>query len=171
MEEAREVIVVLTLDGLLASDELFHFDLKNGEDEASWNIIPTIGKTPGKRYGHTLCYIKPYIVIFGGNTGTQPSNDVWIITLENSPFQWSKLELSDDSCPTPRLYHASGLCTKGTAQGMMIIFGGRDKDEGPLNDTWGLRRHRNGKWDWVPAPYKNETLPKSRYNVKIMINS
>jgi protein phosphatase len=152
---------------------LFHFDLKNGEEESTWNVIPTTGKTPGRRYGHTMCYLKPYIVVFGGNTGSQPSNDVWIITLESSPFQWSKLEIIDDSNPgpAPRLYHAAGLCTRGTAQGMMIVYGGRDNSENPLGDTWGLRRHRNGKWDWVAAPYKTDTPPKSRYNVIYYLSS
>ena len=160
-------VLSINIGGLLAGDELYHFDLKNGEEEATWNIIPLSGKTPGRRYGHTLCYLKPYVVIFGGNTGSQPANDVWIITLENSPFQWIKLDLSEEGAPTPspRLYHAAGLCTKGTAQGMMIVYGGRDSSENPLNDTWGLRRHRNGKWDWVQAPYKTDSPPKSRYNV------
>lgn len=40
---------------------------------------------------------------------------------------------------------------------MMIIFGGRDGKGNSLNDSWGLRRHRDGSWDWVEAPYKNNT--------------
>lgn len=147
--------------------------MKNGEDEAIWNTIPITGKSPGMRYGHTMCYMKPYIVVFGGNTGNHPTNDVWIISLEKSPFQWSKLEFSDQNrpsnspppMPTARLYHASGVCTKGNAQGMMIIFGGRDQSENALNDTWGLRRHRSGNWDWIVAPYKGDIVPKNRYNV------
>jgi len=35
---------------------------------------------------------------------------------------------------------------------MIVIFGGRATDNNPLNDSWGLRRHRNGSWDWVRAP-------------------
>ena len=113
-----------------------------------------------------MCYMKPYIVVFGGNTVSQPTNEVWIIPLEKSPFSWAKLELPEDTLPSPRLYHASGICTKGNAQGMMIVFGGRDQSENALNDTWGLRRHRDGRWDWVVAPYKGEITPKNRYNVK-----
>lgn len=131
-------------------------------------MIPTVGTTPGKRYGHTMCFLKPYIIVFGGNTGTQPSNDVWMITLDTTQFSWTKLELPTDSSPSPRLYHACGLCTKGNAQGMMIIFGGRDNSENALNDTWGLRRHRNGTWSWAPAPYKTDVLPKQRYNVNLL---
>lgn len=47
---------------------------------------------------------------------------------------------------------------------MMVIFGGRTSDSSALNDTWGLRRHRDGRWDWVPAPYKtNSEIPTYRY--------
>jgi hypothetical protein len=37
---------------------------------------------------------------------------------------------------------------------MMVTFGGRTADQSALKDTWGLRRHRDGRWDWVKAPYK-----------------
>lgn len=37
---------------------------------------------------------------------------------------------------------------------MMVTFGGRTSDQSALKDTWGLRRHRDGRWDWVKAPYK-----------------
>jgi protein phosphatase len=46
---------------------------------------------------------------------------------------------------------------------MIVIFGGRSADQQALNDTWGLRRHRNGTWDWVKAPYKDKYIPTSRY--------
>ena len=36
--------------------------------------------------------------------------------------------------------------------------------EDSLYDTWGLRRHRDGRWDWVKAPYKNSSEgPIPRY--------
>lgn len=37
---------------------------------------------------------------------------------------------------------------------MIVIYGGRGNDQVATNDSWGLRRHRNGTWDWVKAPYK-----------------
>ncbi len=43
---------------------------------------------------------------------------------------------------------------------MMVTFGGRKKEGQVLNDMWGLRRHRNGTWDWTKAPYKG--TPKDR---------
>ena len=33
-----------------------------------------------------------------------------------------------------------------------------------MKDTWGLRRHRDGRWDWVQAPYKvGSEEPLARY--------
>ena len=111
-----------------------------------------------------MCYMKPYIIVFGGNTGSTPANDVWTITLDKSLYSWAKLDLQEGTGPSARLYHASDICLKGNAQGMMIVFGGRDASENALNDAWGLRRHRNGSWSWLLAPYKVGE-PKSRYNV------
>lgn len=150
--------------GGLTSDELYLLDLKNGEDKAQWITISVIGTTPGRRYGHSLVFCKPFILVFGGNTGTDTVNDVWSLNLEKSPFSWSKLDTSVGEAPPVRVYHATSLCTSGSANGMMIVFGGRTSDQSALNDTWGLRRHRDGRWDWVKAPYKNpEKAPLARY--------
>ncbi|OMJ68803.1 hypothetical protein SteCoe_33644 [Stentor coeruleus] len=140
--------------GSLASDDLYLLDLRKGDDEGSWMIVPVVGSTPGRRYGHSLIFIKPHLLAFGGNTGNESVNDVWSLNVEKSPFSWNKLEIQGDS-PKPRVYHSACLCTTGSAMGMMVIFGGRTNDQSALNDTWGLRRHRDGRWDWVRAPYKN----------------
>jgi hypothetical protein len=68
--------------------------------------------------------------------------------------------------PPVRVYHSASLCSTGSANGMMVIFGGRTGDQSALNDTWGLRRHRDGRWDWVRAPYRAQgELPTHRYQV------
>ena len=47
---------------------------------------------------------------------------------------------------------------------MIVVFGGRGQEQMALNDAWGLRKHRDGKWDWVVAPYKTTTtVPQGRY--------
>ena len=47
---------------------------------------------------------------------------------------------------------------------MMVVYGGRketkkdqnnserDSNVSALNDIWGLRKHRDGSWDWVTPP-------------------
>jgi hypothetical protein len=77
--------------GSLASDDLFLLDMRNGEDEATWMIVPVVGSTPGRRYGHTIVFAKPHLLVFGGNTGSEPVNDVWCLSVEKAPFSWTKL--------------------------------------------------------------------------------
>lgn len=149
--------------GSLASDDLFLLDMRNGEEEATWMIVPVVGSTPGRRYGHTIVFAKPHLLVFGGNTGSEPVNDVWCLSVEKAPFSWTKLNCGTN-VPPVRVYHSAALCSTGSATGMMVIFGGRTSDSSALNDTWGLRRHRDGRWDWVPAPYKtNSEIPTYRY--------
>lgn len=148
--------------GSLASDDLYLLDMRNGEAQAQWMIVPVVGSTPGRRYGHTIIFSKPYLLVFGGNTGQEPVNDVWCLSVERAPFSWNKLDCGKDQ-PPPRVYHSSALCLTGSATGMMVSFGGRTSDQSSLADTWGLRRHRDGRWDWVKAPYKAETSPTPRY--------
>ena len=149
--------------GSLASDDLFLLDMRNGEEEATWMIVPVVGSTPGRRYGHTIVFAKPHLLVFGGNTGSEPVNDVWCLSVEKAPFSWTKLNCGNN-VPPVRVYHSASLCVTGSATGMMVIFGGRTSDSSALNDTWGLRRHRDGRWDWVPAPYKSGSeAPTYRY--------
>ncbi len=100
-----------------------------------------------------MVFARPHLLVFGGNTGNETVNDVWCLDLEHKPLSWARLDLAGPS-PMPRVYHSAALCSSGTAAGMMVVFGGRGNDQAPLSDTWGLRRHRNGKWDWVLAPEK-----------------
>ena len=58
---------------------------------------------------------------------------------------------------------------------MMVVFGGRKesrKDHNgsqrelnttALNDVWGLRKHRDGSWDWVTPPKSSNYNPIPRY--------
>eukprot|EP00357_Protocruzia_adherens_P011297 CAMPEP_0115014480 /NCGR_PEP_ID=MMETSP0216-20121206/26107_1 /TAXON_ID=223996 /ORGANISM="Protocruzia adherens, Strain Boccale" /LENGTH=783 /DNA_ID=CAMNT_0002384235 /DNA_START=200 /DNA_END=2551 /DNA_ORIENTATION=- len=153
--------------GSLASDDLFLLDLRSGEEAAQWMIVPVIGTTPGRRYGHSIVFAKPHLLVFGGNTGNEPVADVWSLNVEKAPFSWMKLQCKGEG-PKPRVYHASCLCTGGAANGMMVTFGGRTNDQSALDDTWGLRKHRNGSWDWVKAPYKNSAdkpIPRYQHSV------
>jgi len=70
-----ELLVVLLGGGSLASDDLFLLDLRQGYQNAQWISVPVLGKTPGRRYGHSIAFSPPYLVIFGGNVGSEPTND------------------------------------------------------------------------------------------------
>jgi len=46
----------------LASDDLYLLDMRNGEEMAQWMIVPVVGSTPGRRYGHTIIFSKPHLM-------------------------------------------------------------------------------------------------------------
>ena len=133
---------------------MFLLDLKGGDNNAEWLMVQIEkGPTPGKRYGHSLVYYKPFFILFGGNLNNEVANDVWIFNSEQQPLHWTKLDIKGE-LPQPRIYHSAVVCTYGGANGMMVVFGGRRKNGQNLNDMWGLRKHRNGVWDWMKAPYR-----------------
>ena len=114
--------------GSLASDDLYLLDLRNGDQAAQWMIVPVIGHTPGRRYGHSIVFSKPYLLVFGGNTGSEPVNDVWCLNVDKAPFSWVHLEVAGTELPSVRAYHSAALCSTGSATGMMVTFGGRTTD-------------------------------------------
>ena len=153
----------------LAEDELWVFELrKDNEDFGFWKKIVTNGKTPGKRYGHTLNFLNPIFILFGGSFNNQLLNDVWIIDIKNVNPNWYKLDIKNNIMPSPRLYQTCGFCEKGEAKGMLLLFGGRDSNENPLNDIWGLTRHRDGTWTWNKAPINDNNLIIARYNHSVV---
>ena len=154
----------MTVDGELASDDLYILDLSAGDGKEKWLVVPVQGPTPGKRYGHTITYTTPYLVVFGGHAGHEPANDTWILSTEKEVLRWEKLN-GLKAQPEARLYHSAAACGCGAATGMVVVFGGRGKDQNPLDDSWGLRRHRDGAWEWLKAPYKGKEVPKARYQV------
>jgi len=109
-----------------------------------------------------MSYCKPYLILFGGNLGSTITNDAWIINVEDGILEWKKL-VALGELPLSRMYHASSVCKYGKAAGMIIVHGGRGESGGALNDTWGLRKHRNGTWDWVKAPYFSGYTPIKRF--------
>lgn len=152
----------------LAEDELWELDLsKKVNNYYTWKYIKTYGTSPGKRYGHSLSYMYPYLVLLGGNLNVQLSNDLWIIDIHSLQPTWEKIDFEGSIAPSPRLYHTCGFCDAGISKGMMILFGGRDGTDNPLNDIWGLRRHRSGKWEWVMAPVDHREKIRPRYNHSI----
>ena len=67
---------------MLAPDDLFILDLTNGENNSRWIKMKTNGDSPGKRYGHSMIYYRPFLIIFGGNLGNRLTNEVYITQVE-----------------------------------------------------------------------------------------
>lgn len=138
--------------------------MSKGESKAAWIPIKTEEPTPGQRYGHTITYVRPYIIVFGGFNGKMLLNDVWIMSIEEMPFRWHKLAMKS-GLPPPRVYHSAALCTSGQNTGTVMLFGGRGKDQGELSDSWGLVRNSNTIFEWIKLPYKGSETPTARFQV------
>ena len=50
------------------------------------------------------------------------------MNVEKSPFSWVKIENFKGEYPGVRVYHSASLCTQGSANGMVVIFGGRSNE-------------------------------------------
>ena len=155
-----------TKNGGLAEDEIWLLYLNEGaEGEGEWKRYQvTNGQSPGPRYGHSLNFIKPFFVLFGGNFNPSLSNDVWIVNINEQIGEWKKIIFQNDVGPCPRLYHTSQICNHGKYLGKLIIFGGRDSNENPLNDIWMLELNKEGSWNWTRAFVKNSDELFPRYN-------
>eukprot|EP00438_Fugacium_kawagutii_P026459 Skav202770 [mRNA] locus=scaffold326:277001:285192:+ [translate_table: standard] len=115
------------------SDELYLLDIRN-EEHTQWMSVPVMGTTPGRRYGHTMIFNKPLLIVFGGNNGQQAECDIWILDVERSPFQWQEVTVIGKRGPAPRIYHSAEVCRDGPAAGMMVVFGGRTAENKSLKD-------------------------------------
>ena len=144
-------------------------NIKAGEERAVWSVRSNQTVTPGRRYGHVMAYMRPWLVVFGGNTGNEPVNDVWVLDIVTMG-QWTSVPTGQD-IPKPRVYHSAAVCRakNGSANGMLVVFGGRASDQSALDDTWGLRKHKDGRLDWVSAPMKQGCAPPSpRYQHSLL---
>ena len=110
--------------------------MTNYNEKAVWGEVEVTGEVPSERYGHTLTFSNPFVILFGGNTSTQTLNDAWCLNTSKAPFTWTKLVIKGE-LPLPRVYHSAAHCQQGAATGMIVIFGGRHGQAKSLNDTWG----------------------------------
>ena len=123
--------------GGLCSEDLYLLDFRD-KDSPIWLTVPTDGSNPGQRYGHSMVYHRPHLIVCFGNDGEKALNDVWIMNAETPPFTWEKVGVLNPSrSPIARGYHAADICTFGPAAGMMVVFGGRNNENRSLKDTWG----------------------------------
>ncbi|SCN58991.1 conserved Plasmodium protein, unknown function [Plasmodium chabaudi chabaudi] len=72
-----------------------------------WIKINTIGEKPSKRYGHTLDFIYPYLILFGGNEkiddeeNTFCKNDLWILNITKSKIKKKKKKKTNSNNTDP----------------------------------------------------------------------
>lgn len=141
----------------LADNDLHVLDFSNIQ-RPKWHRVVVQGQCPGPRYAHTLCLVgNRFLVIVGGNDGRQTLSDAWALDTSEKPYQWQRIQdTSSGIAPPGRMYAAAAPRNDG----LMLLCGGRDVQGTPLGDAYGLARHRDGRWEWAPAPLP---MPAARY--------
>ena len=155
--------------GEFTNDKLWQLEIKSTK-EAIWKQVSIEGQTPGQRYGHYMTYIEPNVFLIGGSSNFGQNNkncalnDVWIIPTNKTPFNWIKLDIKHNSILTPRSYHTVCIYNKMNGSSSIVLFGGRNLDNVPLNDLYVLKKRNNNKYKWKFLVQKNnEPSPISRY--------
>lgn len=156
--------MLIMVDRKLAVDELYLLSIEQSCDKGQWMVVQTDGATPGKRYGHTMSYKGNHIFLFGGSNNQEIKNDTWVLSIDKVPFKWRKLEFSA-GVPERRVYHSSSAYTGTDPTSMIIIFGGRAKDQTSRNDLWTLHKKDEDHWEWVMMEYAKDNAPAPRYQV------
>ena len=88
-----------------------------------WELLETKGEGPDEKpdalIGHSVSWVEPYVVVFGGGDGRKPSNDLH--TLDLRTLLWKRVQ-TEGAPPAPRVGHSS------TQLGSeMWVFGGFSK--------------------------------------------
>ena len=157
-------------NGQYATDDLWFLDIKN-QEEANWMQVPIEGQTPGPRYGHSMVYIYPNLILFGGssNVGQNKKNlimkDVWIFPTDKTPFNWIRLDTEGNSILSARLYHTACVYQKINGENeSLVLFGGRDSQNVSLKDLCSLTKQKDNNYQWqLITPKNNDVAPISRH--------
>ncbi len=81
---------------------------------------PLDNHSPGPRTGHTAITLQDKMYLFGGETGSKCTNDLWRFDIANKT--WTKIAPAGDAAPAPRCGHAA------VAYGnVFLVFGGADR--------------------------------------------
>ena len=126
-----------------SSGEPARFQAVAGAEEGSWFPLPP----PAGLQGHSAIYdpVRDRILVFGGYSADGLRNDVWELTLSESP-SWSLISPSG-SPPQARQKH---LAVYDPVRDRMIVFGGMTGSE-TLFDVWALSLSGNPEWSELPA--------------------
>lgn len=133
---------IAVFGGMLLGDQLSNqFWLYNVQSR-SWRTISQRNSGPSARNNHGMVAVGYQVFVFGGETSTGPSNDLWYINGFTS--KWTKIETA--LTPSVRTHHI--LVSNGTH---LIMFGGKSGST-LLKDLWVFDLRAN-TWTEVPVSY------------------
>jgi hypothetical protein len=110
-------------------------------DGTSWVERSPSNDPPARRKDHAMAYdsARGVVVLFGGYYTDYQWEYYWEDTWEWDGTSW--VQPGPVGHPLPRTYHAMAY---DSTQGVVVLFGGKDREDNALDDTW--------EWDgtsWV----------------------
>lgn len=108
--------------------------------------------------------IKKISQFFANFQGTEPTNEVWALSIQRNDFWWEEVKFIKNIRPSPRVYHSTSIFKIKKHPTSLFLFGGRDKNNKILNDLWYMSKTKNGdfKWNEIKIEDKANEGQKSR---------
>ena len=123
----------------------------------AWTQLAPLGAPPSVRRWHSAIYdpVRDRMVVFGGFTGNIYTNDVWALSLGESP-EWTQLTPAG-TLPHERYRHSA---IYDSARDRMVVFGGWFSGDN-YGDVWSLSLGDTPQWTELET---NGTPPTARYS-------
>jgi N-acetylneuraminic acid mutarotase len=112
---------------------------------------------PHTRDEHSCILYGDSMIIFGGFSFGQRTNDVYAYNFNTNKWTWMAYE--GKVAPCPRAGHSAVIKIDQTSGDCMYIFGGKDDDNNKLNDTWKFNL-KTSTWTQISG-YDEPPLPRS----------
>lgn len=128
----RDRVVIFGGDGGWSMNDVWELRLGAAPE---WHEILPAGILPAGRRDHTMIYdpVRDRLVVFGGFDLGKRMNDVWTLSLGDTPT-WRPL-LSTNAAPGPREGHAA---VYDPVRDRMIVYGGETGTNQLSGDLWAL---------------------------------
>ncbi|ANQ06406.1 Uncharacterized protein PCOAH_00007370 [Plasmodium coatneyi] len=173
------------------SDEDSDMDAeKNGDYslrrvKRTWVHIQTVGRKPSSRFGHTLDFLYPHLVLFGGNENvcddeetSSYKNDLWVLNIKKGKkkytksrkcerkkvlyFQWEEVAYQFVD-PLGRYFHATAVWYDvENKTNNLILYGGKMRKKTSVSSRLLVLQNCGNKWRWSILPVYVNPLNENR---------
>ncbi|CAA9990146.1 conserved Plasmodium protein, unknown function [Plasmodium knowlesi strain H] len=148
----------------------------------AWVHIQAVGRKPSSRYGHTLDFLYPHIVLFGGNENVCDDertffckNDLWVLNIRKGKikrtncqrkrivyFQWEEIEYQSVD-PLGRYFHATTVWYDvENKMNNLILYGGKMRKKTSISSRLLVLQNCGNVWRWSILPVYVNPLNENR---------
>ncbi|SOV23654.1 conserved Plasmodium protein, unknown function [Plasmodium sp. DRC-Itaito] len=170
----------------------YSYSSESEQIKRKWVEIRVKGKKPSKRYGHSLDFLYPHLILFGGNDEicdedhSYCKNDLWILNIEKCKkgkekkdghinfylyFIWEEINYQYVN-PLGRSFHSTAIWYDAKKKkNNLILYGGKMKDQNLCSRIF-LLQFNGYVWSWSILPvYVNSLNEHRAYHSMICVNN